>query len=119
MTAFLRSMFRLGDSGCSVPGASSRAWRAIGFSPSHQFSAGIMKAASLRKARKSSTYDSNRVTSRRSFGNQANSRSIFQRRLQRPNARPSCLFGFLRGALCGAISLTPHSRRLLSSESLS
>lgn len=58
-------------------------------------------AARCTKSRKFSTVHSYLTSKHRKFCNQANKRSIFQRRLYRRNALPSCVAGFLRLRRCG------------------
>ena len=63
---------------------------------------------------------SQRLTKRRKLCSQAKNRSTFQRRQKRRKARPSCVGGFLRLLLCGAIKWMPYfSWSLLSKGSLS
>jgi len=63
---------------------------------------------------------SQRLTKRRKLCSQAKNRSTFQRRQKRRRARPSCVGGFVRLLLCGAIKLTSYfSRSFLSKGSLS
>jgi hypothetical protein len=54
---------------------------------------------------------SQRLTKRRKLCSQAKNRSTFQRRQKRRKARPSCVGGFRRLLLCGAIKLMPYFRR--------
>lgn len=64
--------------------------------------------ASCSIPRKLHSLYSQRLTKRRKLCSQAKNRSTFQRRQKRRRARPSCVRGFLRLLLCGAIKLMPY-----------